>query len=135
MSNNTSNSGPPTFPEDQQFDGTNFVHFKNRVLIAAQAHGAKGYLEGTISKPGARNPAAPIKSETSETSSWFSENPSADDWDLRDAWTLGLIVYNCKNPVGLGVKMDGTAAEAWKSLIKAYGVMSKLVAMGAENAL
>lgn len=81
------------------------------------------------------------KSETlkakqkTEQTDWPSLNPSPQEWDIRDAWTLGLIIYNCKNPIGLGINMDGTAAEAWDALTKAYGVVSDLATMGAENRL
>ncbi|KAG6883555.1 hypothetical protein C0992_008493, partial [Termitomyces sp. T32_za158] len=146
----TSSSNPPIFPEELQFNGTNYVNFKSRVLIAARAHGAKGYLDGMIKRPEDPPADTPPTTErqttkpdpdtvdtksTTEPTKWNSKTPSSDEWDLRDAWTLALIVYNCKNPVGLGIKMNGTAAEAWKTLTDAYGVVSKLAAMGAENRL
>ncbi|KAG5336845.1 hypothetical protein C0989_011783 [Termitomyces sp. Mn162] len=134
VSNNTSSNGPPTFPEEIQLDGTNFVHFENRVMIAAQARGARGYLEGEILKPEPVK-APPMDEKPAETTAWTSRNPSAEEWDLRDAWTLGLIIYNCRNPVGLGIKTDSTAGQAWTSLTKVYRAVSDLTAMGAENAL
>ncbi|KAG6864371.1 hypothetical protein C0993_008961 [Termitomyces sp. T159_Od127] len=150
----TSNpNGPPTFPDKLQFNGANFLHFKNRVLIAAHVHGAKGYLEGTIpcsdpptnseadKKPlrkATKSPVEPVNTREqaiATTTPWTSHNSTEEEWDLRNAWTLGLIVYNCKNPVGLGIKMYGTAAEAWNLLTKAYGVVFNLATMGAKNAL
>ncbi|KAG5335950.1 hypothetical protein C0989_012533, partial [Termitomyces sp. Mn162] len=81
-------SNPPTFPEDQQFDGTNHVHFKNQVLIAAQAHGAWGYLDRTIPKPttadidpqnqkakGEEASKASIPTATTKTTDWPLLNP------------------------------------------------------------
>ncbi|KAG6883999.1 hypothetical protein C0993_002172, partial [Termitomyces sp. T159_Od127] len=65
----------------------------------------------------------------------MSNSPLPEEWDIQDMWTLVLIVYNYKNPVGLGIKMDGTAAKAWESLTNAYGIVSDLAAMGAENTL
>ncbi|KAG6838143.1 hypothetical protein C0991_001532 [Blastosporella zonata] len=47
----SSNHNPPTFPDDLQFDGTNYIAFRDRVLIAAQLRGAEGYLTGAITKP------------------------------------------------------------------------------------
>ncbi|KAG5721928.1 hypothetical protein E4T56_gene18424 [Termitomyces sp. T112] len=143
----------PTFLDKLQLDGANFVHFKNRVLIAAHACRAKGYLEGTIpyldppaspkadEKPLGKATKFPVKpvdtgeQATTTTTPWTSCNPTEEEWDLHNAWMLGFIVYNCKNPVRLGIKMDGTAAEAWNSLTKAYGVVSNLATMGAKNAL
>ena len=31
---------------------------------------------------------------------WSSKKPSLEEWEERDAWVLGLIVYNTKNSVG-----------------------------------
>ena len=45
---------------------------------------------------------------------------------------MGLLIYNVKNSVGLGVRMEGTAAEAWKSLTDQYHVMSKLALVNAQ---
>ncbi|KAF9466222.1 hypothetical protein BDZ94DRAFT_1158464, partial [Collybia nuda] len=107
MSTNNSTT-PPIFPENDQFDGKNFTAFKTRVLIAAKARGARGYLEGATYTINAATDATPTP--------WSSPTPSSDEWETRDAWALGLIVFNVKNPIGLGVKTDGTAAQAWTSI-------------------
>ncbi|KAG6815922.1 hypothetical protein H0H87_010147 [Tephrocybe sp. NHM501043] len=100
----THSANPPNFPEDAHFDGTNYISFKNRVLIAARARGARGHLEGTTKRP-----TTPThKSEPSPTDStpetaavaqtdakateWLSSTPSVEEWDERDAWALGLII-------------------------------------------
>ncbi|KAF5375858.1 hypothetical protein D9615_008280 [Tricholomella constricta] len=128
MSNSPQN--PPNFPEDQQFDGTNYVNFKSRVLIAARGRGARGYLDGTIAKPLSQ------KSDPPEgPTEWVSTSPSLEEWEIRDAWALGLIIYNTKNPIGYGLDMDGTAAEAWAALNETYGTVSDIAAIGAETAL
>jgi hypothetical protein len=62
-------------------------------------------------------------------------NPSLDEWTIRDAWAMGLLLYNCTNPIGLGMKSDGTAAEAWKSLKDLYAVQSTLFAVNAQREL
>ncbi|KAH0579171.1 hypothetical protein H2248_003324 [Termitomyces sp. 'cryptogamus'] len=129
---NTNTPNPPTFPNESHFDGTNFASFRDRVLIATRTRGARGYLDGSIVNPDTENrmmaPTEKVKAEqqtadetkTTPTSDepmrWTSQNPTAEEWDMRDAWTLSLIVNNCKNPIGLGIKMGGTAAEAWKAL-------------------
>lgn len=123
----TNTFNPPNFPEDTHFDGTNYTTFKNRVLIAARARGARGYLNGTIQKPSSTSDTKPTE--------WPSKSPSLEEWEERDAWTLGLIVYNTRNSVGLGIKMDGTATEAWKTLTENYGVFLEIAAMNAEKKL
>ncbi|KAG6825053.1 hypothetical protein H0H92_004995 [Tricholoma furcatifolium] len=47
----TSRGNPTTFPEEYQFDGTNYIAFRDRVLIAAELRGADGYLDGSIPRP------------------------------------------------------------------------------------
>ena len=44
------------------------------------------------------------------------KNLSLEEWEARDAWALELIIYNTENPVGMGIKMDRTVADAWKAL-------------------
>lgn len=128
----TNSSNPPNFPEEAHFDGTNYATFKNRVMIATRARGACGYLEGTITKPSVTSDTKDIEAKSTE---WSSRYPSLEEWEERDAWTLGLIIYNTKNPVGLGIKMDGSVADAWKTLKENYGVFSEIAAMNAEKRL
>ncbi|KAG6863832.1 hypothetical protein C0991_002812 [Blastosporella zonata] len=122
---------PPTFPDDEKFDGTNYFTFVDRVLIIAQNCGAHGYLNGTIQKPSPSTEEKP----PSEPTTWSSLSPSAKEWEIRDAWALGLVVYNTKNPVGMGLRLGGTAAEAWAVLKTTYGTPSDLAANAADAAL
>ena len=128
----TNSANPPNFPEDVHFDGTNYLTFKNRVLIAARVCGACGYLDGSITKP---EPNIKIADPETKPTEWSSKNPSLEEWEERDAWTLGLIVYNTKNPVGMGIRMDGTAADAWTALTDNYGVFLEIVVMNAKKRL
>ncbi|KAG6862453.1 hypothetical protein C0991_011519 [Blastosporella zonata] len=140
---NTSNNLPPTFPDDQQFDGDNYIAFRDRALLAARARGALGYLNGTITKPPLSTPTStaedkdtiPTPSTTSETTPWTSNKPSLEEWEARDAWALSLLIYNTKNPIGLGVNMAGTAAEAWRALSDEYDCASEIAAVAAESHL
>ncbi|KAF9460492.1 hypothetical protein BDZ94DRAFT_1115587, partial [Collybia nuda] len=99
---------PPIFPKVNQFDGKNFTGFKTRLLITVKARGARRYLEGATYTINSTTDAAPTP--------WSLPTPSPNEWEICDAWALGLIIFNVKNPIGLGVKIDGTAAEAWTSL-------------------
>ncbi|KAF8059309.1 hypothetical protein FPV67DRAFT_1426546 [Lyophyllum atratum] len=107
----TTGNNPPIWAEEYKFDGTNFVGFKGRILVTTRLRGALGYLEGKITKP----TALPSSALPPEPTEWESNSPSLDEWNKRDAWVLALITYNCKNPMGYGIKMDGTGADAWKS--------------------
>ena len=61
-----------------------------------------------------------------------SRTPSEDKWEICNAWMMGLLIYNIKNPVGLGVRMEGSAADAWKSLTDQYHVTSELALINAQ---
>ncbi|KIJ23037.1 hypothetical protein M422DRAFT_196412 [Sphaerobolus stellatus SS14] len=65
----------------------------------------------------------------------MSRTPLQDEWIVRNAWTLGIIVFNTTNPVGLGIDMSKTAAEVWKSLLELYDVKSDLAIVNAEREL
>ena len=139
MATTTSNN-PPIFTDENKFDGTNWIGWNNAITIAARLRGARGYLEGTIPKPPIAPPTLPTAQAVAvslppEPTAWMSKTPSDDEWELRDAWTMGLLIYNIKNPVGLGVKLDGTAAEAWKSLTDQYQVTSELALVNAQREL
>ncbi|KAG6876219.1 hypothetical protein C0993_004897 [Termitomyces sp. T159_Od127] len=123
---------PPNFLEEAHFDSTNYATFKNWVMIAARARSAHGYLDRTNTKP-TKEPKT--KEDETKSTEWLSTSRSLEEWEERDAWALGLIIYNTKNPVVLGIKMDGSAMEAWEELTSNYGVFSEIAAMNAEKHL
>ena len=146
----TRGASPPLFPDNEKFDGMNWIAWSENILIAAHMRGASGYLNGTIKQPstirsGTSTPLpttlavtslpAPITttSATSETNTkWQSLTPSEDEWETKDNWVKGLLIYNMKNPIGLGIKIKGTAAEAWMSYIEQYEAAIKLARFATE---
>jgi len=48
---------------------------------------------------------------------------------------LGLLLINTKNPAGLGIDIDGTAAEAWTLYINTYEKASDMARLNAEQIL
>ncbi|TFK39164.1 hypothetical protein BDQ12DRAFT_578727, partial [Crucibulum laeve] len=105
-------SNPVLFllPEGEKYNGSNWIEFKTTLLSATCARGLLPYLEGTLSRPFDTILPRPA------TGWWGSLNPNQEEWDQRNAYTQGMVTLNIKNPIGLGVKTDGTAAETWKSL-------------------
>jgi hypothetical protein len=101
-------------------------------------------LDGTIPGPtqipqNIPLPASPTATTTTTTTppetSWESASPSPAEWKVRDAWALGLLVYNTIDPVGLGINISGTAADAWKSYKDTYEVVSEIAIINADRDL
>jgi len=139
----SSNANPPIFSELEKFDGTNFATFETLIIVMASSRGVLGYLQGTI-----LNPANPQNSTTlhytpvelniplpDNPTPWYSTTPSGMEWAMRNAWAHALLLYNTKNAIGLGLKLDGTAAEAWTSLTSQYKVSSDLTIVTAQRDL
>ncbi|XP_006463760.1 hypothetical protein AGABI2DRAFT_74832, partial [Agaricus bisporus var. bisporus H97] len=123
----TGGSPPPIFADAAKFNGSNWVTWKGLVRIAADLRGVYGYLDGSIPNPAPVNPVnVPIPTTpptttpptiitpTSETP-WESITPSTSEWRVRNAWAMGLLIYNTSDPVGLGINIHGTAPDAWRS--------------------
>ncbi|KAF9439650.1 hypothetical protein P691DRAFT_648490, partial [Macrolepiota fuliginosa MF-IS2] len=70
-----------------------------------------------------------------ESTPWDSLTPSAGEWRVQNMWAKGLLVYNTKNPIGLGINILGTVAEAWTSYTKAYKTSSDIAHQKAEQEL
>jgi hypothetical protein len=62
-----------------------------------------------------------------ETTVVYSRNPLSDKWDYRDRITTSILVLNIKDPVGVGLKTDGSAYNAWKSLVDIYAHQTDMV--------
>jgi Reverse transcriptase (RNA-dependent DNA polymerase)/gag-polypeptide of LTR copia-type/GAG-pre-integrase domain len=158
MAMNASSNSPPRFSESERFDGTNWIVFKSNILILTDIRGATGYLNGSVPQPTATLPpqttegGSPTTPNTAvgnnddlgdsvsailsrEPSSWTSATPTLDEWTARNAYVKGLILFNVVNPIGLGVKLDGTAAEAWESLVSQYDVHNEIALVHAQREL
>ncbi|KAG5332108.1 hypothetical protein C0989_007212, partial [Termitomyces sp. Mn162] len=127
-------------PVEDRFDGSNWVVFRTTVTKAARGCGLLGYLTSEIREPEpetydpGESKGAPIKA--SHTSTWWgSASPSLDEWLQRDAYARSMVTLNVVNPVGAGVRMDGTAADAWNSLTSLHDAKTDLGLLHAEEEL
>ncbi|KAF7778932.1 hypothetical protein Agabi119p4_3277 [Agaricus bisporus var. burnettii] len=149
MSTNTGGSAPPIFADTAKFNGTNWVSWNGMIHIAAELRGVFGYLDGTIPNPATTTitppatiplPTLPTQTTTTATSPttetpWESTTPSPAEWKVRNAWAKGLLIYNTTDPVGLGISIGGTAADAWKSYLDNYEVASEIALLNVEMEL
>jgi len=120
-----------TFSETDKFDGTNWLSWRRLIHIAAMAKGAFGYLDSSITCPSTPPATIPSPAETS----WNSNTPSLNEWKACNTWILGLLIFNTRNPAGLGINIDSTAAKAWTSYINTYKKASNMVQLNTEQTL
>ena len=119
-------------PADEYFDGNKWYSWKETILSAANACGVYGYLNGNITKPTAMTPTT---EKLTVMSYWGSMKPTPDEWVQRDAYAKSIITLNVKNPLGFGIRLTQTAAEAWNALTITYDAVSDIGHLNAENAL
>ncbi|KAJ6506734.1 hypothetical protein C8R45DRAFT_816884, partial [Mycena sanguinolenta] len=108
--------------ESEKFDGMKWPSWKLKMLAHAKVRGLGGYLDGTIPKPNV--PIAPAGADEDKiplplsplTTSVFSKTLSLKEWTHHDEMATSILVLNVKDPIGIGLKSDGTAHDAWKSL-------------------
>jgi len=117
---------------DDKFDGPNWVEWKGTIFSAAESRGVDGYLTGAIPQPS--NPPVGAAAQPA-TVYWGSMTPTPEEWKQRNAYAKGMVILNVKNPIGHGVKTDGTAAEAWKSLTDVYDAVSDVGKINADAKL
>jgi hypothetical protein len=126
-------------PEAEKFDGSGWPAWKTKIIAHIKARGLGGYIDGTIPNPAptpldgakeAAGPAGPIAPADMtlppEPTIVYSRTPSANEWSYRDGITTSILVLNIKDPVGVSLKTDGSACEAWKSLEDIYACQTDM---------
>jgi len=116
----------PLFSENAKFDGTNWLIWKEAIMMVIDSKGAKDYLDGSIfcpvpaskiptitvmKAPGATSTTAsptllPTIITISETY-WDLLTPSIREWKTYNAWTKMLLLFNTTEPTGLGIDTSG----------------------------
>ncbi|KAF9024055.1 hypothetical protein BDZ89DRAFT_1136329 [Hymenopellis radicata] len=134
----------PHFAEAKVLVGaTNWPAFKNQVISAVRAAGHLGYLSGTIVNPApAPTPAggtapAVVTTTTTTTPSTApnSSSPSAEEWEMRDAWVAALIYQNIDDPDAHSLDPSSTSAVMWHSLTTRFDKSSELLKSRARERL
>ncbi|KAF9038990.1 hypothetical protein BDZ89DRAFT_1035486 [Hymenopellis radicata] len=94
-------------------DKTNYASFKIHV---EEYIAGKGYLDASISQP----PIVPVTtgSPAPTPTPVYSTTPSRDEWNYRNGVAKSIIITNIIDPIAIGLKRDGTAAEVWERLEK-----------------
>ncbi|KAJ7205033.1 hypothetical protein GGX14DRAFT_368357, partial [Mycena pura] len=98
--------------EKLQPNKSNYPTFKVLIEEHAASKGLTGYLDGTITQPALITGA----SGTPDPTPVFSTTPSREEWTYRNGVMKSMIVTAIVDPIGLGIKRDGTARECWDSV-------------------
>ncbi|SJL16298.1 uncharacterized protein ARMOST_19818 [Armillaria ostoyae] len=102
-------------PEASQFNGKNLAIWKVKITEIISGKGLWGYVDGSI-------PCSPTAQTTQGTAPTtvplppnptplYSSTPSLDEWRFQDSYVCSHIILNVSDPIGLRVKMMGTAKE------------------------
>jgi len=151
---NIGGTAPPIFGDTSKFNEMNWITWRSNIQIAADFKSVTGYLNGSILRPSLQpqqSPPAPssipsgspspvvlqmsLTSSTPIETPWDSFNSTSSEWKVCNAWAMGLLIYNTTDPLGLGININGTAAEAWKSYLDTYNMLSEVALANAEQEL
>ncbi|KAJ3794275.1 hypothetical protein GGU11DRAFT_690151, partial [Lentinula aff. detonsa] len=113
-----------TLPEDQKFNGENYVSFKAIIIPTGRLKGLHLYWEGRINIPNVEltAPINPISSGTAEslpkiTATAINDpSPTILEYELRESVAYLTLWNNIKNPDGLGIPHGMSSDKLWKYL-------------------
>ena len=86
------------------------------IKVAVISRGVYRYLDRSIKQP----LSVSTLTKPSAEILWDYDLLSLKEWTICDVWTLGLLMFNTKNPIGQGINIDSTAAQAWTLYINNY---------------
>ncbi|KAG6872282.1 hypothetical protein C0995_011225 [Termitomyces sp. Mi166 len=110
----------------------------------------KKYLTGDISKPGPAVASTTVATanrskttvttvvtlaSTTFTTWWGDPNSTANKWLQCGTYVYSMVMLNIINPVGAGVKLEGSAADTWKFLTALHDVKTDLRLIHTEDVL
>ena len=126
--------------EEQKFNGNNLLQWKTNITQLLGSKGLLGYIDGKIQKPSplSTSPSSPEETTPAATvtaTPVYSSTPTLDEWTFRDLLTRGHITLNCTDVTSLGVATEGTAKEAWDSILGEWGKSTDMRRSHAQEAL
>ncbi|KAK0224400.1 hypothetical protein EDD85DRAFT_747725, partial [Armillaria nabsnona] len=98
------------------FNGKNYASWKLTISELLKGKGLSGYIDGSITCPPIPATTTGATPPDPTPTPIYSSVPSRDEWKFRDQLTHSHIILNIVDPIGLGVKTDGTAKECWDSV-------------------
>ncbi|KAJ3728213.1 hypothetical protein C8R42DRAFT_638042 [Lentinula raphanica] len=126
-----------SFPEEHQLVGlSTWAVFHDHLRSVACATGLTGHLDGTIVAPpppksdsstqGSSDASAVLSVPSSSPAPTLinSQNPTMEEWELRDGRLAGIIYQNIKDLRSIGVTEVMSAHEMWSQLTQEYDTSS-----------
>jgi GAG-pre-integrase domain/gag-polypeptide of LTR copia-type len=121
--------------EEQKFNGENLLQWKINITQLLGSKGLLGYVDGKVSKPSPSPSTQTPEAQPTTATPIYSSSPTLDEWVFRDQLARGHITLNCTDVTSLGVKTDGTAKEAWDSILTEWGTSTDMRRSHAQEAL
>ncbi|SJL13281.1 uncharacterized protein ARMOST_16721 [Armillaria ostoyae] len=126
-------------PEASQFNSKNLTTWRVKITEIISGKGLWGYVDESIPCL----PTAQMTQGTAPTTTplpldptpLYSSTLSSDEWKFQDSHICSHIILNISDPIGLGVKMMGSAKEAWDSIIDTYAVQNEMALSKAQCVL
>ncbi|KAJ3832841.1 hypothetical protein F5878DRAFT_666203 [Lentinula raphanica] len=100
-------------PDDQRFNGENFVSFKEIILPTGRLRGLDLYWEGRVTNP--HNTPSPYIAPTNPAAV-NDPNLTQLEYDLRESVAYLTLWSNIKNPDGLGIPRGLSSHALWDYL-------------------
>lgn len=130
-SNSTNYTSIQLLPEDQHFDGENYVSWKDTMLLTGRVKGLDLYWEGNVNIPSLNTPV-PYSTLLSAVN---DPSPNPLKYQLQELVAYLTIWNNIKNPSGLGIPLGKTSTELWSYLEREFLLVSHLARQHKEDNL
>ncbi|KAK0186582.1 hypothetical protein F5146DRAFT_1142956 [Armillaria mellea] len=132
-------SGVTILPDtNSRFNGKNYTLWKLQLTELLKGNRLWGYIEGTIlcSAAPATSTSAPMSTPLPpDPTPIYLSNPSYDEWKFCDQLAHSHIVLNILDPIGLGVRTNGTVKQCWDSIIAEHVKKTNMALSEAQTSL
>ncbi|KAF9255951.1 hypothetical protein L218DRAFT_261278 [Marasmius fiardii PR-910] len=132
LSNSNNYTSIQLLPDDQKFNGENFVSFKVVILPTRRLKGLNLYWEGRVIDP--HNLPTPYSS-TAATTAINDLRPNILEFEIRESVAYLTLWNNIKNPDGLGIPHGLTSKDLWKYLEDEFEQTSEISRQRKEDCL
>ncbi|THU98125.1 hypothetical protein K435DRAFT_661505, partial [Dendrothele bispora CBS 962.96] len=117
-------------PDDEKFNGENFISWKESILRYGRLKGLDLYWEGKVHRPTTSGITVNLAATAVN-----DPNPNELEYPIRESVAYLTLWSNIKSPNALGLGSKKTSSDLWFHLEKEFMVVSKLSRKRKEDAL